>query len=265
MIGKVAGAAAMYQAMTSLGFAAESGYTSEPGLHGPRQGRRVLILGAGIAGMAAAYEMHRAGYEVKILEYQNRTSGRCLTLRGGDRHIEMGGHEIACDFEGDGYLNAGPLRLPVHHRAVFDYCRTLLALVAIAVPAKQAPTNADTALASIDALLSRFSGDPDRFTQTDGEALYAATCQACHMEDGRGDQGAGAYPPLAGNPKMMSKHFLAGVILTGYHGMPRFGDMMSDEQVATATNHVRSHFGNVYTDPITPEQVSALLPPEDMD
>jgi monoamine oxidase len=125
MIGKVAGGAAMYQAMTSLGFAAESGYTGEVALQGPRQGRRVLILGAGIAGMAAAYEMRRAGYEVKILELQNRTGGRCLTLRGGDRHTEMGGHEIACDFQRGGYLNAGPWRLPVHHRAVFDYCRKL--------------------------------------------------------------------------------------------------------------------------------------------
>lgn len=125
MIGQVAGAAAMYQAMTSLGFAAESSYTGAPDLQGPRQGRRVLILGAGIAGMAAAYEMRRAGYEVKILEYQDRHGGRCMTIRGGDRYTEMGGHEITCDFEGDGYLNPGPWRLPVHHRAVFDYCRKL--------------------------------------------------------------------------------------------------------------------------------------------
>ncbi|MFN4098973.1 MAG: flavin monoamine oxidase family protein [Pararhodobacter sp.] len=125
MIGQVAGTAAMYQAMTSLGFAQESGYTGPMNLQGPRQGRRVLILGAGIAGMAAAYEMRRAGYEVRILEYQNRHGGRCLTLRGGDRYTEMGGHEIACDFEGGGYFNPGPWRLPVHHRAVFDYCRRL--------------------------------------------------------------------------------------------------------------------------------------------
>jgi len=125
MIGQVAGAAAMYQAMTSMGFAQESGYTGPVALQGPRQGRRVLILGAGIAGMAAAYEMRRAGYEVKILEYQNRHGGRCLTLRGGDRFTEMGGHEIACDFQGDSYFNPGPWRLPVHHRAVMDYCRRL--------------------------------------------------------------------------------------------------------------------------------------------
>lgn len=125
MIGRVAGASAMYQAMTSLGFASESGYSKDMTLQGPRKGRRILILGAGVAGMLAAYELRRAGYEVKILEYQNRSGGRCLTLRGGDRYPEMGGHEITCDFEGDGYLNPGPWRLPVHHRAVFDYCRKL--------------------------------------------------------------------------------------------------------------------------------------------
>jgi len=65
----------------------------------------VLILGVGIAGMAAAYEMRQACYEVNILEYQGRTGGRCLTLRGGDRYTEMGGHEIACDFQGDGYMS----------------------------------------------------------------------------------------------------------------------------------------------------------------
>lgn len=125
MIGKVAGGAAMYQAMTSLGFAQDSGYRGPVALQGPREGRRVLILGAGIAGMAAAYEMRRAGYEVRILEYQNRHGGRCLTIRGGDRFTEMGGHEITCDFQSEGYFNPGPWRLPVHHRAVFDYCRRL--------------------------------------------------------------------------------------------------------------------------------------------
>ena len=123
MIGHVAGSAAMYQAMTSMGFAADSGYTGAPDLQGPREGRHVLILGAGIAGMAAAYELRRAGYEVKIIEYQNRHGGRCLTIRGGDRFTEMGGHHITCDFESEGYFNPGPWRLPVHHQALFDYAR----------------------------------------------------------------------------------------------------------------------------------------------
>jgi mono/diheme cytochrome c family protein len=137
-----------------------------------------------------------------------------------------------------------------------------LALLATGVQGQQAPApDAPT----IDALLTRFSDDADTFTQTDGAALYRATCQACHMEDGRGAIGAGAYPPLTGNPKMRSKHFVAGVILNGYHGMPGFGDKMSDAQVAEVTNHVRRQFANAYPDTITPDQVGALRPPDRTD
>lgn len=39
--------------------------------------------------------MRRAGYDVKILKYQNRQGGRCLTMRGSDRYTEMGGVSYA--------------------------------------------------------------------------------------------------------------------------------------------------------------------------
>jgi mono/diheme cytochrome c family protein len=150
--------------------------------------------------------------------------------------------------------------------------QAFLALIALMMQATTAqaqdapaPVESTASGQAMETLLSRFSDDPDRFTQTDGEALYRTTCQACHMEDGKGDAGAGAHPPLAGNPKMVSKHFLAGVILTGYHAMPRFGHQMSDEQVAAVTNYVRSHFGNDHPDPISPDDVGALRPPEDGD
>lgn len=133
--------------------------------------------------------------------------------------------------------------------------------LALLLPASTA--GAQDTSPEIEALLERFSQEAEEFTQTDGELLYRATCQACHMEDGQGYAGVGAHPPLTGNPKMNSRHFLAGVILTGYHGMPRFGPYMSDEQVAAVTNFVRSNFGNTYTDPITPEEVAALRPPQD--
>lgn len=151
-------------------------------------------------------------------------------------------------------------------------CLVALSVLATGAVAQQAPVPGETppgtqtpGTQNIETLLARFSEDPDRFTQTDGEALYRTTCQACHMEDGKGDLGAGAHPPLGGNPKMISKHFVAGVILTGYHGMPRFGNKMSDEQVAAVTNHVRTHFGNTHSDPISAEQVATLRPPEDQD
>lgn len=143
----------------------------------------------------------------------------------------------------------------------------VLILLTTGAPAQQdaRPSESPSQGEAIETLLSRFSGNPDRFTQTDGEALYRTTCQACHMEDAKGAAGAGAHPPLAGNPKLISKHFLVGVILTGYHGMPRFGDQMSDEQIAAVTNFVRTHFGNDYPDPITPDQVSRLRPQENGD
>ncbi len=107
-------------------------------------------------------------------------------------------------------------------------------------------------------ILARFSGDPDNFTQSSGAELYATSCRACHMEDGKGATGAGNYPPLAGNPKLQSKYFIVTVLLTGYHGMPRFGDQMDDSQIAEVSNYVRSSWGNDYPGAVTPEDVAGL-------
>ena len=85
MIGRAAGASVMYDAMTSLGFAAESRYTGPIKLHGDPKGSSVLILGAGVAGMTAALELRNAGYQVQVLEYNDRVGGRNWTLRGGDQ------------------------------------------------------------------------------------------------------------------------------------------------------------------------------------
>ncbi|HXC22626.1 MAG TPA: FAD-dependent oxidoreductase [Steroidobacteraceae bacterium] len=75
MIGSTAGAGAMYQAMSSLGFAAESPYQGPINLQGAPKGASVLILGAGLAGMTAAYELRNAGYSVQVLEYNDRAGG----------------------------------------------------------------------------------------------------------------------------------------------------------------------------------------------
>ena len=75
MIGVAAGSAAMYQAMSSLGFAADSPYRGPIDLQGAPRGASVLILGAGMAGMSAAYELRNAGYQVQVLGIQ-RPAGR---------------------------------------------------------------------------------------------------------------------------------------------------------------------------------------------
>jgi monoamine oxidase len=125
LIGTVSGSAAMYHAMTSLGFASDSGYKGPIKLDGDPKGASVIILGAGLAGMAAALELRKAGYKVQVLEFNSRPGGRNWTLRGGDSFTELGGLKQTCEFEQGLYINPGPWRIPYHHRAVLDYCKRL--------------------------------------------------------------------------------------------------------------------------------------------
>jgi monoamine oxidase len=86
-------------------------------------GKTVAILGAGVAGLCAAYELDRAGYDVVILEASQRVGGRSLTLRRGDVLKEMHTPAQVCRFDEDLWLNVGPGRIPHHHVHVIDYCR----------------------------------------------------------------------------------------------------------------------------------------------
>ena len=125
MIGQTAGAGAMYQAMSSLGFARESDYTGPIKLSAAPHNTSVVILGAGMAGLVAAYELQHAGYQVKVLEYNHRAGGRSWTLRGGDEYTELGGFKQKCEFDPGLYINPGPWRIPYHHHAMLDYAKRL--------------------------------------------------------------------------------------------------------------------------------------------
>ena len=122
-IGACTGGAALMQAMRSLGFAAESPYRGPIKLEGDPKGTSVVVLGAGLAGMTAAFELGRAGYKVQILEYNSRPGGRNWTIRGGDVYTELGGAPQRCAFDAGLYFNPRPWRIPYHHHAVLDYCR----------------------------------------------------------------------------------------------------------------------------------------------
>lgn len=125
MIGMTAGAAAMYQAMSSLGLAAESDFDGPPALGSAPRGASVLVLGAGVAGMVAAYELRKAGYKVQVLEYNGRAGGRNWSLRGGDTYTELGGFTQHCRFDKGLYINPGPWRLPYHHHGILHYAKML--------------------------------------------------------------------------------------------------------------------------------------------
>ncbi|NHN88724.1 NAD(P)-binding protein [Acetobacter sp. LMG 1627] len=109
--------------MTSLGHAQGTDFSGPPALGGAKRGTRVLVLGAGLSGMLAAYELRKAGYAVTILEFQNRSGGRNITLRGGDTVTEMGGATQKVGFSSGNYLNPGPWRIPYHHQGLLHYCK----------------------------------------------------------------------------------------------------------------------------------------------
>jgi monoamine oxidase len=125
LIGKVAGTAVMYEAMSSLAYAADSTFKRPVALTGAPKGASVLILGAGLAGMVAAYELRKAGYKVQILEYQNRSGGRNWSLYGGDTYTELGGFTQKVGFDQGLYLNPGPWRIPHHHKGILHYAQML--------------------------------------------------------------------------------------------------------------------------------------------
>lgn len=74
-------------------------------------GQRVLVLGAGVAGLTAAYELQKAGYEVTLLEGRDRLGGRVWTVRES--------------FE-DGYVaEIGAVRIASTHHRLLAYADEL--------------------------------------------------------------------------------------------------------------------------------------------
>ena len=70
----------------------------------PDASRQVLVLGAGLAGLAAAYELKKAGYAVTVIEARTRPGGRVLTYRdpfADGLYAEMGAEYVDATDEYD--------------------------------------------------------------------------------------------------------------------------------------------------------------------
>jgi monoamine oxidase len=94
----------------ALGLAACSGSSSGDGGSAPADAAtgstagsadRVIVVGAGLAGLTAALDLVAAGWDVVVLEARDRVGGRVHTVRGeaftGGLHAEAGGESIDVD------------------------------------------------------------------------------------------------------------------------------------------------------------------------
>ncbi len=95
--------------------------------NGTRDGkaRKVIILGAGLAGLTTAYELGKLGYDCTVLEARSRSGGRVWTVRGGTKETELGGSGQVCRFGEGLYFNGGAARIPHNHELTLHYCREL--------------------------------------------------------------------------------------------------------------------------------------------
>jgi len=85
----------------------ESGHDSPGALSGTQPSKRVIIVGAGLSGLVAGYELTRAGHDVTILEARNRVGGRVFTLR--------------TPFSDGHFADAGAARIPPDHDMTIGY------------------------------------------------------------------------------------------------------------------------------------------------
>src|SRR5688572_21796371 len=117
-LGVTGGGAVAYQALTMLGLVQSTSraarnfnltHTGDP------KGKRVVILGAGVAGLCAAYELDKLGYDCRVLEARARPGGRCVTIRNGSEQVESDGTRQVARFDDGLYFNPGPTRVPQDH------------------------------------------------------------------------------------------------------------------------------------------------------
>ena len=122
---QVGGYSAAFASMQALGLLPAPIASTLPQLPaGFGNGKKVVILGGGIAGLTSAYELRKAGFDCTILEARNRPGGRSWTIRNGSKVDFTDGTSLTCSWQ-SGYLNPGPARIPSIHTNLLGYCQEL--------------------------------------------------------------------------------------------------------------------------------------------
>jgi monoamine oxidase len=77
------------------------------GMDGNENHKKIIIIGAGISGLVAGYELSLAGHDITILEARDRIGGRVLTIRS--------------PFLNNHYVEGGAARIKPSHNLTIDY------------------------------------------------------------------------------------------------------------------------------------------------
>lgn len=141
---------------------------------------------------------------------------------------------------------------------------TAIAFSSLGAFAAQAQTADDTTAkpqeTAITAMAEEAEFGAGGYTTTDGEQIYNTLCAGCHMTDGGGAAGAGAYPALRSNEKLEFASYSVYIIVNGQGGMPSLATLLDDEQVVAVTAYIQSHLGNGYKPDATMEMVADSRP-----
>ncbi|MQA91687.1 MAG: NAD(P)-binding protein [Gemmatimonas sp.] len=122
--GAIGGSSLVFGAMEAWGMTGPSA-GRRPQLSGRAGDARVIVLGAGISGLVAGYELQRLGYDFRVLEARDRVGGVNHTIRRGTEVTELSGEQQRSEFDEGLYFNCGPWRIPHSHTGLMDYCREL--------------------------------------------------------------------------------------------------------------------------------------------
>lgn len=150
-------------------------------------------------------------------------------------------------------------------KSIFETgCATLaLVLVPLTAHAQDAVEQAQAAISTFDATERELGIAEPGIAVTEGEAIYQTVCAGCHMPDGEGAEGAGAYPALANNALLEYPEYAITLVLYGQRAMPPFAHLLDDAQVENVVGYLQSGL-NDYEPTATAETVAATRPETDI-
>ncbi len=163
----------------------------------PGEARRVLVVGAGIAGLSCAWALHKQGFDVTVLEAAGAPGGRCREVEIDGLRVRAGARMLYSFYAGVmGLIDELGLRedmLPIGHASI--QCEAAQERYPLTFgPSKALLLGAAIPLAErlklpkllADLLKARLAGDPDDW-------LSLPQFDECSLADYLGSKGLGGF------------------------------------------------------------------------